>query len=182
MSQTLYRFYDRAGALLYIGIARHGLQRWQQHQATKLWWDQVAMATVKHYATRPEVVEAERTAIAAEHPRYNIAHQPPVALPAGPREYDTYELLGITCDAYVRHLPRLLESGRPERRPEVVQARAAATVEAVVADLNGPDRSRSVRRLARLCGLWWSENQAEDTPLPRAVVAAIRHERAARAS
>lgn len=72
MSTDLYRFYNGAAELLYVGISKSAIARWSQHQA-KPWWAEVIATRVEHYATREEARQAELHAIRTEQPRYNIA-------------------------------------------------------------------------------------------------------------
>jgi hypothetical protein len=69
---TLYRFFDSGGTLLYVGITSCGAARWSEHSRVQTWWEEVATATVEHYATRHLAAEAERAAIRAEHPKHNV--------------------------------------------------------------------------------------------------------------
>lgn len=69
----LYRFYDAANVLLYIGISRNLYARWGQHEADKTWWPLVVTRTVVMYPSRPEAEEAEGVAIRAENPVHNVA-------------------------------------------------------------------------------------------------------------
>lgn len=72
--QALYRFWDADGALLYIGISLDPGKRWKQHRDDKPWWSEVAKVTVEPHPSRPAAMDAERAAIAAERPRYNVVH------------------------------------------------------------------------------------------------------------
>jgi hypothetical protein len=69
---TLYRFYGVDGALLYVGITCDPGSRLKQHRAGKEWWNEVAHIELEQYATRAGLERAERNAIVAELPRYNI--------------------------------------------------------------------------------------------------------------
>ena len=71
---ALYRCYDREGALLYIGVAKHFGLRWSRHKGKTPWWDQVHRQTVEWYDSRPEALDAEADAIFAEQPRHNVVH------------------------------------------------------------------------------------------------------------
>ena len=71
---ALYRFFDEADQLLYIGITLNPGARWKQHRADKPWWTDVATVTVETHPDRTSVLEAERTAILAEHPLHNVIH------------------------------------------------------------------------------------------------------------
>ena len=68
---ALYRLYDLAGALLYIGVSDKPLVRWTQHAAEKPWWPEVSKLTLAWYDTRELALAAELCAIGAERPRHN---------------------------------------------------------------------------------------------------------------
>jgi hypothetical protein len=75
---TVYRFYDRQGRLLYVGVAGDFLSRWGQHRQQKDWWPLIAQFTVEHFRSRG-LARAEELARAAEHrairderPRFNV--------------------------------------------------------------------------------------------------------------
>lgn len=69
---TLYRLFDAGGALLYVGISGRWVGRLADHATKQGWWDQVATITRQLFPSRSEALGAERTAIASEHPRYNV--------------------------------------------------------------------------------------------------------------
>lgn len=71
---ALYRFFDRDGYLLYIGLTKNPGTRWPAHSKDKPWWTEVATITIEHYPTRAEVEAAEIAAIRAERPLYNVQH------------------------------------------------------------------------------------------------------------
>jgi hypothetical protein len=71
---ALYRFYDRDGALLYVGISVNAPGRFAQHRHDKPWWADVARIDIEPHRGRDEVLAAERAAIRAEAPRYNVQH------------------------------------------------------------------------------------------------------------
>lgn len=71
----LYRFYDKADQLLYIGISLSAAQRASQHRKTQGWWPLVARMEVEHLdVTRGQIEALERAAIQNERPRYNVVH------------------------------------------------------------------------------------------------------------
>lgn len=73
----LYRAYNAAGDLLYIGqTGRDAIERWAEHMAAQPWAHEVAMwvRDPVEYPSEAAVLLAERDAIHAEAPRYNIAH------------------------------------------------------------------------------------------------------------
>lgn len=71
---ALYRFYDRSQVLLYVGITVSLPTRLTSHRTKKPWWTLIHHVDVEHFATRDEALAAERTAIRAEKPLYNIVH------------------------------------------------------------------------------------------------------------
>lgn len=82
--QTLYRFFDEEGNLLYVGISHSWSQRFHQHERSSSWFKHVASATFAKYPNREAVELAERIAIETENPIYNKAFN--VAYEA-PREH-----------------------------------------------------------------------------------------------
>lgn len=71
---ALYRFYDLEDRLLYVGITLDLGARWKYHSKNKTWWTDVVRCTVEHFLTREAVLIAEKAAIIAEKPRWNIVH------------------------------------------------------------------------------------------------------------
>jgi predicted GIY-YIG superfamily endonuclease len=72
---TLYRLYDDADRLVYVGLAYDFHKRMKQHAAKSWWWEQVATYTTEDYPTWREGCDAERWAIVREQPRWNIEHR-----------------------------------------------------------------------------------------------------------
>ena len=72
--QTLYRFYDANDVLLYVGISMTPWERFRQHRQEKSWWDDIVTIRKEEHDSRPAVMEAEKCAIEAEKPLYNIQH------------------------------------------------------------------------------------------------------------
>lgn len=68
---ALYRFYDREGRLLYLGVAYNPEERWRSHADTAPWWRDAASRTVDWHETRGDALQAERDAIVTEGPLYN---------------------------------------------------------------------------------------------------------------
>lgn len=71
---ALYRFFDRPGNLLYVGVTRDPAMRLAQHGAAKGWWQAVADIKIAWYDSRHEALDAERAAIKAERPVHNVVH------------------------------------------------------------------------------------------------------------
>lgn len=75
----VYRLYDAAGALLYIGATGNLRQRFQFHRKDKPWWPDVAGKRLDVYDRVAEAKEAERCAILSEDPVHNISGTPKMA-------------------------------------------------------------------------------------------------------
>ncbi|MDC0644025.1 hypothetical protein OAP32_00445 [Crocinitomicaceae bacterium] len=74
-STALYRHFDRNGVLLYIGISMSAMARMCQHNhASYMWTDDIATMTIDWLESREQALEAEKAAIIAEKPMYNIVH------------------------------------------------------------------------------------------------------------
>jgi predicted GIY-YIG superfamily endonuclease len=71
---ALYRFFDRADVLLYVGISASLPTRIAKHRNLKPWWTDVRNITVEYYDTRDEAIAAETEAIKSEKPLYNTTH------------------------------------------------------------------------------------------------------------
>jgi excinuclease UvrABC nuclease subunit len=71
----LYRVYDGADGLLYIGVSKHFGVRWQQHAQKRPWWNERRRMTVDFYDDREEALDAEALAIFNEQPKYNVLHR-----------------------------------------------------------------------------------------------------------
>ena len=85
MSCTLYRFYDKDKRLLYVGISVRGPRRWREHASDKVWYSDVATATMEHFPTTVEALKAEEAAIKTEAPAYNVEIMVIAALPDAPQ-------------------------------------------------------------------------------------------------
>ena len=74
MSQGLYRWFDKDGYLLYVGISRSLHSRVKQHEKTAQWITEASFMTVEWFETRREVERAEKNAIKFENPLHNKAY------------------------------------------------------------------------------------------------------------
>lgn len=68
---AVYRLYDAAGTLLYIGSAYDPEYRCKAHQKQP-WWEQVARRTEEWLSARNLAYHAEMKAVGAERPKYNV--------------------------------------------------------------------------------------------------------------
>lgn len=69
---AVYRIYDEADSLLYVGVASSFGRRWSQHSSKQEWWPMVHRQTVTWYGTREDAEAAETVAIRDEKPVYNV--------------------------------------------------------------------------------------------------------------
>jgi len=74
VSQILYRFWNDADELLYIGVTMNFVDRMRTHRREQPWSDQITKITIERFETREDVLAAEKSAIVAESPRYNNQH------------------------------------------------------------------------------------------------------------
>lgn len=74
LPHALYRFFAPDGMLLYVGLTMDPTTRWKNHAKDKPWWCHVANITVEHFGDRVTVLAAERAAIIAEKPVWNVQH------------------------------------------------------------------------------------------------------------
>jgi hypothetical protein len=69
----VYRLYDGAGDLLYIGMTdTFASYRIVKHMQQKLWGGQVQYFSLEHHRAPWLALDAERAAIKAERPRHNL--------------------------------------------------------------------------------------------------------------
>lgn len=73
---SVYRYYDAAGILLYVGVTSRGTARNREHWSSKHWWQFVAHQEVDHLATRAEALRRERHLITSYRPPFNKQHNP----------------------------------------------------------------------------------------------------------
>jgi hypothetical protein len=76
---ALYRLYDAAETLLYVGISDAPAYRWSQHACEKPWWPDVARKVVEWHDSRDLAMCAESVAIRSENPIHNRTGTKPVA-------------------------------------------------------------------------------------------------------
>lgn len=69
----LYRFFDAADGLLYVGISIRAYERFSQHQTSSAWFPEAVKVTFELLPDMDELREAETRAIRDERPRYNVS-------------------------------------------------------------------------------------------------------------
>lgn len=68
---ALYRFYDKTGRLLYVGISGNPEPRWRSHETIQFWWTDVVRKELVWLPTRAKARAAETRAIRREKPLYD---------------------------------------------------------------------------------------------------------------
>ena len=111
----LYRHFDIAGKLLYVGISYDFLKR--SHKGSK-WFYRITTITIEHYETRELALQAETAAIIAEKPLFNLHSNP-----GQPVHYDL--VLANEIDEAESLEPRLkkltLEIGELDHRMRTIE-------------------------------------------------------------
>lgn len=79
---AVYRLYNEADRLLYVGVAYDPEARWKNHANFSLWWPDVSRRDVEWHDNREAAECAERRAILTEGPLHNIAHTRGLRVPS----------------------------------------------------------------------------------------------------
>lgn len=74
---AVYRYYDAADRLLYVGIASNPNLRDEQHRNTSKWHRFQVRREVEWHPTKRAALDAERDAIRSESPVFNLTHASP---------------------------------------------------------------------------------------------------------
>jgi len=69
---TLYRAYDAADRLLYVGITGHLARRMAGHERSSAWYPECARVATTDYPSRALAGHYEDEAISAERPMHNV--------------------------------------------------------------------------------------------------------------
>lgn len=69
---ALYRFYDKADELLYVGLTCNPPGRLATHRRDKPWWTTITRIELETFPSRSSCMSAEKLAIKNEHPRFNV--------------------------------------------------------------------------------------------------------------
>ncbi|MEV5854664.1 GIY-YIG nuclease family protein [Streptomyces anulatus] len=80
---ALYRLYDAADQLLYVGISNNPRLRWASHAADKTWWADVAVREIEWFPERAQAEDEEARLISLLRPLRNSA--PGMPPRSGPR-------------------------------------------------------------------------------------------------
>lgn len=72
MSTTLYRMYDGASVLLYVGISVQPITRIRNHEGIQPWAEEIVHVTFERFEDDEEAAIAEEVAIRVEKPVHNL--------------------------------------------------------------------------------------------------------------
>jgi hypothetical protein len=78
-SCSVYRYYDRSGVLIYVGVTSRGIARNREHNRSRPWWSYVTRQEVDHLPDRPAALARERELIERYWPPFNTQHNPHAA-------------------------------------------------------------------------------------------------------
>jgi predicted GIY-YIG superfamily endonuclease len=70
---SVYRHYDKEGALLYVGVSLSAIQRLGQHRSKSEWFCAITTVTIQRFASRQAALKAEKKAIRTENPLHNFS-------------------------------------------------------------------------------------------------------------
>ena len=71
VEHVVYRCFDAAGHLMYVGATNDWPQRSSHHRARTPWWPNITTVIPTTYPNRAEALAAELAAIRAEAPLHN---------------------------------------------------------------------------------------------------------------
>lgn len=71
---SVYKYFDKGGILLYVGITGAGILRQRQHNQSKEWWKFVSRQLVEHFDSRSLAHEREVALIKRFNPPFNKQH------------------------------------------------------------------------------------------------------------
>lgn len=116
---ALYRLYDTADRLLYVGITNDPKERMKAHAGDKDWWPSVCTRDFEWFASREEAAAAEVIAIREEQPAHNRTHN----------TWGVLVLLPAAAEDTLRPQPKLVtvdERGAGQRIAADIRALAMA--------------------------------------------------------
>lgn len=112
---ALYRLYNAADELIYVGIAHNPRVRWKQHARVQPWWHEVVTREFEWLDTRADAERLEAELIETRHPKYN-GHPGMPALDARAfprtRKKAGWEPTQRLLDLFKRYDEELLAAGR----------------------------------------------------------------------
>lgn len=128
MKTALYRHFDAADNLLYVGISLTPIYRLSSHVHRSNWSDQIVRVSIEWLEGRPEALAAEAQAIVEESPLHNIAGRvpspsrtrtkavPPAPRPPEPRYVDRPEAVAAHFNVSIRQIAQSIRNGMPREQ------------------------------------------------------------------
>lgn len=104
----LYRHFDVRDRLLYVGISKNTVARLAQHQHRSHWVNDIARIDIEYFLSHQQLIEAERLAIAREHPLFNVAHRAVASVPAGQEPFKGRRKRRDVCSFDVSNVGRCI--------------------------------------------------------------------------
>jgi hypothetical protein len=98
MTYRLYRHYNAAAELLYVGISLNTFARLAGHRDHSAWFAEISHIKLDTFQTKEAALEAEKIAIQKERPKFNIRHNwgaAPTKLTRNVGRY--YNVTGLFC-------------------------------------------------------------------------------------
>lgn len=139
MSAHVYRAFDSAGRLLYVGCSVSVDARLRQHEASAQWWLYKDKLAVEEFASQDEALAAEAEAIATEHPRWNMTGRSPDHPDGRCSTIQQARWLDYERDVSARHRSLLAEEARLLRAIRKIRMGLAGTKLEVAAIKAGLD-------------------------------------------
>ncbi len=73
---AVYRAFDGAGRLLYIGVTKSPHARMRGHETTSEWWPEMQSVVFEWLPSREAALDLERSLIETLRPPFNVEHHP----------------------------------------------------------------------------------------------------------
>ena len=105
---SVYKYFDKGGILLYVGITGAGVLRQRQHNQSKEWWKFVSRQLVEHFKSRSTAHKREVALIQQFNPPFN-------------KQYNKQH-------AAARRFYLDMAEGRVERPPELPERQSACSL------------------------------------------------------
>lgn len=75
MSHYVYKHFDKAGKLLYVGLTNDLIERHKQHRANSPWWQAIRRFSSSEYENRIDAENSEIEQIHNGQPEFNTCHK-----------------------------------------------------------------------------------------------------------
>lgn len=164
---TLYRIFDVAGALLWVGQTTRPFERMREHSGDKLWVREMYNTRHEFFPDRDTLLIAEALAIRTEHPKYNVVFNAVADRPTRKARvrWTASDYSKAQIEAAQREAAAIIEAAQRKA--------AMPAVPVVPAVLNQTILIKSAQLRARLGGIsdmtLWRWVRKEINPLPQPI-------------